>query len=77
MNMIFLLSASKRAVGKTKEEQVKEKKQELERRLQDVSGQLGTPAPPPKAKTLKKGKYILYYSSTQWFCFTIPFLPFP
>ncbi|KAG1657201.1 Bromodomain-containing protein 4B [Nymphon striatum] len=46
--------ASKRAVGKTKEEQVKEKKQELERRLQDVSGQLGTPAPPPKTKSLRK-----------------------
>ncbi|XP_037560522.1 bromodomain-containing protein 3 isoform X4 [Dermacentor silvarum] len=38
------------AAGKSKEEQVREKKQELEKRLQDVSGQLGTT---PK-KPLKK-----------------------
>nr|XP_037268946.1 bromodomain-containing protein 3-like isoform X7 [Rhipicephalus microplus] len=37
------------AVGKSKEEQVREKKQELEKRLQDVSGQLGaTPKKPLK-----------------------------
>merc|ERR550519_2241713 len=32
---------SKKATGKSKEEVQKEKKQELEKRLQDVSGQLG------------------------------------
>jgi len=40
------------AAGKSKEEQVREKKQELEKRLQDVSGQLGAPVTsnkkPPK-----------------------------
>lgn len=49
-------AASKRPAGKTKEEQVKEKKQELEKRLQDVSGQLGNPVPPTKTKTTKKGE---------------------
>ncbi|KAH9360277.1 hypothetical protein HPB48_005729 [Haemaphysalis longicornis] len=44
-------SKSKLAAGKSKEEQVREKKQELEKRLQDVSGQLGTTAKKP----LKKG----------------------
>lgn len=37
--------------GKSKDEQLAEKKQELEKRLQDVSGQLGT-----AKKTTKKGK---------------------
>ncbi|CAM1300983.1 BRD4 (predicted), partial [Pycnogonum litorale] len=49
--------SSKKPAGKTKEEQVKEKKQELERRLQDVSGQLGVTAVTPtatKTKTPKK-----------------------
>lgn len=34
-----------------------EKKQELEKRLQDVTGQLGTPA--AAKKTPKKGQYTL------------------
>lgn len=37
--------------GKSKEDQLAEKKQELEKRLQDVSGQLGT-----AKKATKKGK---------------------
>jgi hypothetical protein len=40
-------------IGKTKEDQEK-KKQELEKRLQDVSGQLGTQVKKPP----KKGKRI-------------------
>ncbi|CAN7994168.1 unnamed protein product [Ixodes hexagonus] len=43
-------SSKNKLAGKSKEEQVREKKQELEKRLQDVSGQLGTA---PK-KPLKK-----------------------
>ncbi|XP_070386035.1 bromodomain-containing protein 3-like isoform X8 [Dermacentor albipictus] len=43
------------AAGKSKEEQVREKKQELEKRLQDVSGQLGTtPKKPLKKEPLVK-----------------------
>lgn len=38
--------------GKSKDEQLAEKKQELEKRLQDVSGQLGT-----TKKPTKKGKF--------------------
>lgn len=37
--------------GKSKDEQMAERKQELEKRLQDVSGQLGS-----GKKSLKKGK---------------------
>ncbi|XP_067125619.1 bromodomain-containing protein 3-like isoform X3 [Centruroides vittatus] len=42
--------AAKKVTGKTKEEQVREKKQELEKRLQDVSGQLGTSGKKPTKK---------------------------
>lgn len=40
----------KKVSGKSKDEQMAEKKQELEKRLQDVTGQLGT-----NKKTTKKG----------------------
>lgn len=56
-------AASKpKAVGKTKEEQNQEKKKELEKRLQDVSGQLeGTgsaaPAVPGKKNAKSRGKF--------------------
>lgn len=46
---IFLF-ADKKMAGKSKDEQMAEKKQELEKRLQDVTGQLGT-----AKKTTKKG----------------------
>ena len=48
-----------KTVGKTKEEQHQEKKQELEKRLKDVSGQLGVPATvtPQNKKNSKKGKF--------------------
>lgn len=46
-------SADKKPSGKSKDEQMAEKKQELEKRLQDVTGQLGT-----SKKTAKKGMYI-------------------
>jgi bromodomain-containing protein 2 len=44
--------AIKKPVGKTKEELALEKKRELEKRLQDVSGQLNSTKKPPK-----KGEY--------------------
>lgn len=42
----------KKLSGKSKEEQMVEKKQELEKRLQDVTGQLGS-----AKKAAKKGKH--------------------
>jgi len=44
----------KKPAGKTKDEQILEKKQELEKRLQDVSGQLGAVT----KKTPKKGNVV-------------------
>lgn len=41
----------KKVVGKSKAEQMTERQQELERRLQDVTGQLGS-----SKKSAKKGK---------------------
>lgn len=49
----MLSPALKKAVGKTKEEIALEKKRELEKRLQDVSGQLNSAKKPPK-KTNEK-----------------------
>ncbi|XP_040298527.1 bromodomain-containing protein 2 isoform X2 [Bufo bufo] len=43
-----VLSALKKPMGKTKEEIAMEKKRELEKRLQDVSGQLNSTKKPPK-----------------------------
>lgn len=45
------LQTDKKLSGKSRDEQMAEKKQELEKRLQDVTGQLGT-----GKKTTKKGK---------------------
>lgn len=45
----------KKVSGKSKDEQMAEKKQELEKRLQDVTGQLGN-----VKKTAKKGWYFSY-----------------
>lgn len=48
------VSVAKRQPGRSKEEATLEKKHELEKRLEDVQGQLGgTPAP---KKTPKKGE---------------------
>lgn len=44
--------------GKSKEEQMTEKKQELEKRLQDVTGQLGT-----GKKNAKKGKLCFFVNN--------------
>jgi len=44
--------ADKKPSGKSKDEQMAEKKQELEKRLQDVTGQLGA-----SKKNAKKGMY--------------------
>lgn len=51
--------AAKRTPGKSKEEAQLEKKQELEKRLEDVKGQLGNTAPPKK--TPKKGKCFFLF----------------
>lgn len=44
--------SDKKVSGKSKDEQMAEKKQELEKRLQDVTGQLGT-----AKKSTKKGEF--------------------
>ncbi|RWS01342.1 bromodomain-containing protein 3-like isoform X3, partial [Dinothrombium tinctorium] len=49
-------SSKNKVAGKTKEEQMREKKQELEKKLQDVSGQLGTT--PNMKKGPKKDPYV-------------------
>lgn len=51
-NLSFFHLADKKPSGKSKDEQMAEKKQELEKRLQDVTGQLGA-----SKKTAKKGMY--------------------
>jgi len=62
INFVFDLTAAAakpKVPGKTKEEQQLEKKQELEKRLKDVSGQLGAPgAVTPGKKGSKKGKFV-------------------
>jgi len=47
---LFVLTAKKASSGKSKEELTLEKRQELERRLQDVSGQLNHGKKPAKPK---------------------------
>lgn len=59
----MIVTAKNKAVAKTKEEQARDRTQELQRRLNDVSAQLGQPpgssaiAPPPAKKGGKKGKF--------------------
>lgn len=48
--MSLYVHIDKKVSGKSKDEQMAEKKQELEKRLQDVTGQLGN-----VKKTAKKG----------------------
>jgi hypothetical protein len=48
-----VLFTDKKVSGKSKDEQMAEKKQELEKRLQDVTGQLGSGV----KKTAKKGEH--------------------
>lgn len=45
---IFVCFTDKKVSGKSKDEQMAEKKQELEKRLQDVTGQLGNVKKAPK-----------------------------
>lgn len=52
MSVRFLF-ADKKMSGKSKDEQMAEKKQELEKRLQDVTGQLGS-----AKKSAKKGEWL-------------------
>jgi hypothetical protein len=61
MNILsFLWIAAKRQPGRSKEEAQLEKKHELEKRLEDVQGQLGTAA---LKKTPKKGLCQFYLLS--------------
>lgn len=53
--VVFFLPAKKGSSGKSKEELTLEKRQELERRLQDVSGQLNSGKKPAKPKAEKPG----------------------
>lgn len=50
ISLFFFQTKDKKVSGKSKDEQMAEKKQELEKRLQDVTGQLGS-----AKKTAKKG----------------------
>lgn len=52
--MTFVQYTDKKLSGKSKDEQMAEKKQELEKRLQDVTGQLGS-----AKKAAKKGKHTI------------------
>lgn len=52
----FTFTTDKKLSGKSRDEQMAEKKQELEKRLQDVTGQLGT-----GKKTTKKGKLNIFF----------------
>lgn len=52
---IILKIIDKKMSGKSKDEQMAEKKQELEKRLQDVTGQLGS-----AKKAAKKGERFAY-----------------
>ena len=60
--------AKSKTVGKTKEEQTRDRTQELQRRLNDVSAQLGQPpgsaavAPLPGKKGGKKGRFEIRFS---------------
>lgn len=47
-NDVWACVLDKKLPGKSKDEQMAEKKQELEKRLQDVTGQLGSAKKPPK-----------------------------
>lgn len=60
--------------GKSKDEQMAEKKQELEKRLQDVTGQLGS-----AKKSVKKGKWwrFKFYLLSDRIRRTEPFIPNP
>jgi len=55
-NKVGCYVSDKKLPGKSKDEQMAEKKQELEKRLQDVTGQLGSAKKPPK-----KGKPLKPY----------------
>jgi hypothetical protein len=50
LNTLYHVFIDKKVSGKSKDEQIAEKKQELEKRLQDVTGQLGN-----VKKAAKKG----------------------
>lgn len=59
LSLIFLMDffSDKKVAGKSKAEQMTERQQELERRLQDVTGQLGS-----SKKNTKKGEYFFLRS---------------
>ena len=51
MTMLFLLFADKKLAGKSKDEQMQERKQELEKRLLHVNDQIGS----ANKKSAKRG----------------------
>lgn len=61
MNVLNFRITDKKPSGKSKDEQMAEKKQELEKRLQDVTGQLGA-----SKKAAKKGNYIEIQLAIKW-----------
>ena len=63
------MNTDKKVSGKSKDEQMAEKKQELEKRLQDVTGQLGS-----AKKAAKKGKHKVENSSTKLTLLSLQFL---
>ena len=62
--VIFSCTAGKKgSVGKSKEELTLEKRRELERRLQDVSGQLNSVKKPtkPKGEILDVNNFLFFF----------------
>ena len=51
LKLVCVFSPDKKQSSKSKDEQMMEKKQELEKRLQDVTGQLGTTSKKPVKKS--------------------------
>lgn len=59
-NLVSSNNTDKKVSGKSKDEQMAEKKQELEKRLQDVTGVLGSAKKATKKGKLKE-KIVIHY----------------
>lgn len=60
----YIAAAKKGSIGKSKEELTLEKRRELERRLQDVSGQLNSVKKPTKPKGKLSHHHISVWMQT-------------
>lgn len=71
--MFSLTAAMKGTIGKSKEELTLEKRRELERRLQDVSGQLNSVKKPtkPKGELPHCREDWFFPASTMYLLFTV------